>query len=180
MSKLLLHHCCAPCSVNVVDILIKEYEIKSFWFNPNIQPDKEYQNRLESLERFVRSFNGFLYYGPEYSGNLWIKKPGYDRCYSCYDLRLDETAKAAKKLGIKYFTTTLLSSPYQKHEVIKSMGKEIAKKEGLEFVYRDFREFYYDGKNRARREGYYMQKYCGCGLSLLERNEQKNSKKQSV
>lgn len=46
MDKLLLHSCCAPCSVYCVDTLRADgIEPTSLWFNPNIHPWTEYDAR---------------------------------------------------------------------------------------------------------------------------------------
>ena len=70
-----------------------------------------------------------------------------------------------KKIGFDAITTTLLVSPYQKHDAIKKMGEEIAKERKIDFLYRDFRVGFREGQNKAREIGLYMQKYCGCIFS---------------
>ena len=93
-----------------------------------------------------------------------------NRCKNyCYKVRLEETAKYAKENGFDSFSTTLLISPYQQHDLLKSMGEEIAKKYDLEFLYRDFRPGFREGQNEARNLGLYMQKYCGCVFSENDR-----------
>ena len=49
------------------------------------------------------------------------------------------------------------------------LGEEIAKKYGLNFLYRDFRPGFRQGQAKARELGMYMQKYCGCVFSEEER-----------
>ena len=50
MDKLLLHSCCAPCSVYCVDTLRADgIEPTSLWFNPNIHPWTEYDARRRTL-----------------------------------------------------------------------------------------------------------------------------------
>lgn len=182
MERLLLHHCCAPCSVRVVPILSSEFQIESFWYNPNIHPQEEFEARKRSLEELAASSGLKLHFGPEETMERWVEQFsafGLDRCRSCYALRLNATAERAKKLGIEYFSTTLLASPYQKHELIKELGMEIAAREDLTFVYCDFRPHYFEGKNEARQRGYYMQKYCGCIFSRQEREKEKQLKGQA-
>lgn len=84
-------------------------------------------------------------------------------------MRLERTALVAKKSGFDAFTTSLLVSPYQKHELIKELGEAISKKYEIEFYYRDFREGFREGRQKAREMGLYMQKYCGCIYSEKER-----------
>ena len=93
-----------------------------------------------------------------------------NRCSKyCYRVRLEQTAKYAKENGYDTITTTLLVSPYQKHEVFKAQAEEIAKKYGLNFLYRDFRVGFREGQAKARELGLYMQKYCGCVFSEEDR-----------
>ena len=60
MKKLLLHTCCAPCGTSCFERLIneKEYDITSFYYNPNIRPKDEWSKRLGELEKLVELING--------------------------------------------------------------------------------------------------------------------------
>ena len=92
------------------------------------------------------------------------------RCQDyCYPVRLEQTAKYAKKNGFDTISTTLLVSPYQKHDIIHNLGDRVAKEYGLEFLYRDFRVGFREGQAKAREIGLYMQKHCGCVFSEEER-----------
>ena len=74
----------------------------------------------------------------------------------------------------KQFTTTLLASVYQKHELIAAAGERFGKEFGVEFLYRDFRPNFRAGNQRARELGFYMQKYCGC-VFFLRRTDTKKA-----
>ena len=87
----------------------------------------------------------------------------------CYIKRLSETARYAAENGYQAFTTTLLVSPYQKHDALKVICEELSKQFGIEFLYRDFRPGFREGQTKARAAGLYMQKYCGCIFSEEER-----------
>jgi predicted adenine nucleotide alpha hydrolase (AANH) superfamily ATPase len=91
------------------------------------------------------------------------------RCIKCYSMRLDKTAQVAAKDKYEAFTTTLLISPYQEHDVIKRIAEEVAAKHGVSFLYRDFRPLFRESQAKAREMGSYMQKYCGCVFSEEER-----------
>ncbi|OGS17371.1 MAG: hypothetical protein A2219_05965 [Elusimicrobia bacterium RIFOXYA2_FULL_50_26] len=168
MDTLLLHHCCLPCSPKALELLGAEYKITGFWYNPNIHPEDEWQRRRTSLASYLASLNIQLCDGAQADGQDWIKRASDapDRCAFCYRLRLEETARMASELGISHFSTTLLSSPWQKHELIRRAGEAASQKHKVDFVYRDFRGVYYEGKNIAWRFGSYMQKYCGCTFSM--------------
>lgn len=168
--KLLMHTCCAPCSVYCIDSLRKEnIEPTVYWYNPNIHPYMEYKARRDTLKEYTKSINVEAIFEEEYGLDEFCKNVIGDlknRCQNyCYKVRLEQTAKFAKEHGFDTISTTLLVSPYQKHEILKEQGEEIAKKYGLNFLYRDFRAGFREGQNKARELGLYMQKYCGCVFS---------------
>ena len=186
--KLLMHTCCAPCSVYCIDSLRKEgIEPVSYWFNPNIHPFMEYKARRDTLIEYSKMINLELIVDENY-GLVEFCKNTVDnlsnRCKEyCYKVRLEQTAKYAKENGYDAFTTTLLVSPYQNHEALKEVSSEMAQKYGVEFVYRDFRPGFREGQNKARELGLYMQKYCGCIWSEQDRyskNIQKDKEKYST
>lgn len=173
--KLLLHTCCAPCSVYCLEELKKEnIDITSYWYNPNIHPYKEYEARLECLKKYDEELRIPLiiddYYGLREFCKNTVDKLG-NRCGYCYLCRLEKTAKYAKEHGFDAFSTTLLISPYQNHELLKKTGEMLSKKYNVNFLYKDFRPGFKEGQNRAREIGLYMQKYCGCIFSEEERYE---------
>ncbi len=93
-----------------------------------------------------------------------------NRCVKyCYVKRLAETVRYAKEHGYDAFTTTLVVSPYQKHDELKAICEQLSAMSGVEFIYRDFREGYREGQAKARELGLYMQKYCGCIFSEADR-----------
>ena len=172
--KLLLHTCCAPCSVYVIDSLRNEgMEPEAFWFNPNIHPYMEYKQRRDTLIEYTKSIGIKLILDENYGLREFCKNVVDDldnRCKNyCYRVRLEETAKYAKEHGYDAFSTTLLVSIYQNHEEIIRICNELAEKYGIEFVYRDFRIGFREGQNKARELGLYMQKYCGCIFSEEDR-----------
>ena len=81
----------------------------------------------------------------------------------------EEQARYAAENGYESFTTTLLISPYQDHELIRQLGEHMAKKYNISFLYRDFRPGFRDGHEKAKALGFYMQKYCGCIFSEEDR-----------
>ena len=172
--KLLMHTCCAPCSVYCIDSLRAEgVEPTCFWYNPNIHPFIEYKTRRDCLKDYTKQVDVELILHEEYGLDEFCRNVISDlnnRCVNyCYSKRLGETVRYALEHGYDAFTTTLLVSPYQKHEKLKRVCEELAKESGLQFVYRDFREGFREGQNKARELGLYMQKYCGCIFSEEER-----------
>ena len=172
--KLLLHTCCAPCSTYVVDKLRKDGfdDITAYWYNINIHPFTEYKARLDAMKTYAEMINMPLVVNHNYGIREFTRSviDNIDgRCVFCYESRLEETAKYAKEKGYDAFTTTLLVSPYQNHELIKELGEKIAEEYGLTFLYRDFRVGFRQGQAKARELGLYMQKYCGCIFSEEDR-----------
>lgn len=170
--KLLVHMCCGPCSTFPVQELLKEgMELQGFFYNPNIHPIEEHTRRKENVEKFSLSANIPVVYDDEFRQEEWeeMKDMGEARCHRCYSLRMEKAAKYAAENGLDGFTTTLLVSPYQKHDLIKELGEFYAEKYGIQFLYRDFRPGFRQGQQLAREMGLYRQKYCGCILSLSER-----------
>lgn len=171
--KILVHFCCAPCGMEMVSCLKKDFTIIGLWCNPNIQPAEEHIRRKASFFRLGNDEQFPCIDMPTAWVSEWhdaVKQAveeGRDRCEACYALRMHCTISAMREEGITYCTTTLLSSPFQKHELVKRIGEDIGR---AHFIYKDFRPVYYKGKNEAYRRGYYLQKYCGCLFSRAERS----------
>lgn len=168
--KLLMHTCCAPCSVYCIDALRKEgIEPVIYWYNPNIHPYTEYRSRRDCLKEYAKSINIEAIFEEEYGLDEFCKNVISDlknRCTNyCYRVRLEKTVKYAKENGYDAFTTTLFVSPYQNHEALKAICENLAKEYDIEFLYRDFRVGFREGQKMARELGLYMQKYCGCIFS---------------
>ena len=157
MDRLLMHTCCAPCSVYCVEALRGEgIEPVSFWYNPNIHPYQEYKARRDTLVSYAEQIGMELIVREDYGLREFVRAVAGDldhRCGYCYT----------------HITTTLLVSPYQDHDGIARAGRALAERYGLTFLYRDFRVGFRQGQAKARELGLYMQKYCGCVFSEEER-----------
>lgn len=175
MKKILLHCCCAPCSVSCLPPLIDEgFDVTAFWYNPNIHPFKEYEARRDCLCEYTESLKIPLIVKEEYGLKDFVRAVAGNieaRCSYCYAVRLDQTAKYAAENGFDGFTSTLFASIYQDHELMISLAEKAAKKYGVEFLYHDFRPNFRNGNQKARESGMYMQKYCGCIFSEEDRYE---------
>jgi len=172
--KLLMHTCCAPCSVYCIDVLRNEnIEPTLYWYNPNIHPYMEYKARRDTLKQYSEMIKVQAIFQEEYGLKEFCRNVAQDldnRCSNyCYKVRLEQTVKYARENGFDTFTTTLFVSPYQKHEEIKKICEDLAKKYGVNFLYRDFRPGFREGQAKARQLELYMQKYCGCIFSEEER-----------
>ena len=183
--KLLLHICCAPCSTHVVEALKEGYNLTGHFYNPNIHPESEYLRREEEMKRYARKI-GLDLACDEYDDARWFEMvkgmedipEGGKRCFLCYRMRLEKTARYGKDHGYPLFTTTLSVSPHKNAEKINEIGSEIASKYGMDFLTADFKKGGgYDRSVRmSKAEGMYRQSYCGCIFSQREAARRREKK----
>jgi epoxyqueuosine reductase len=171
--NILLHICCAPCAVYPLSRLREDgFSVQGYWYNPNIHPYLEYRKRMDTLQEFSARADLPVAYRDGYDldaflGRVAGKGPG--RCEQCYRMRLDAAAAEAKQSGNRLFTTSLLYSKYQKHDLIAGVAKEMARERGVGLYYEDFRKGWSKGIAESRAMGLYRQQYCGCVYSEQER-----------
>ena len=167
--RVLLHICCAPCSIPVIKFLEKqEFSITGFWYNPNIWPEEEYEKRIEALIQYEREKGLSIIYKDQWQPQENPDPDSNRRCLLCYEDRLSKIAQTAEESAFDFFTTTLLVSPYQKHELIRDLALDLAQDYGINFYYEDFRPLFAGHKKEARELGLYQQRYCGCKASIKE------------
>jgi predicted adenine nucleotide alpha hydrolase (AANH) superfamily ATPase len=178
MKKVLIHVCCAHCAAYTVEHWRREgYETAGFWYNPNIHPYMEHQQRLESMKSLAEKIELPLIISPDYDMVEYFRRvAGHEaeRCGECFDLRLAKTAETALEKDYDAFTTTLLISPHQKHDLIKEVGERVAEAKGIEFLYADLRKRYSDSRHITKSMELYRQQYCGCVYSEWERYKEEN------
>ncbi len=175
MTRLLLHACCAPCSLEPVRLLVEEgFEPTICWTNPNIQPVEEHDRRLDELRRWCEAAGIRLIEAGEDRGR-WERgvapvgaRDRQRRCRACYALRLAEACRVAEWEGFGHIATTLAVSPYQLFETCNDVLERLAAAHGLTPVIRDFRPWYPEATRRSRELGMYRQNYCGCRFSAAE------------
>lgn len=171
--KMLIHICCGPCAVYPVAALRrKEFELMGFFYPHNIHPWTESEKRRRALEAFSEKENLKVVYEKGYDLEGFLRKMAFretDRCRICYFERLTAAARIAKKGKFDQFTTTMLYSKFQKHDLIRSIGESVGKAAGVEFYYEDFRAGWKQGIEASRALGLYRQSYCGCIYSEKER-----------
>lgn len=182
--KLLLHSCCAPCSSYCMEYLCRYFEITVFYYNPNISADSEYKKRAAEERRLIAAYNeaGKGYpiqmidgdYEPErfYEAVKGLEscKEGGERCFRCFELRLQKTATLAKELGIDLFTTTLTISPLKNADKLNEIGERIASKEQIQWLPCDFKKKggYQRSIELSKEYDLYRQNYCGCAFSQAQ------------
>lgn len=173
MNSVLLHSCCAHCTAYTIDYWrLEGYEVSALWYNPNIHPYMEHQRRLEAMKSFAQEVNLPLIITEGYDMIDYFRQVvGHEsqRCQYCFRLRLSKTAETAYQTGFNTFTTTLLISPHQKHDLLREVGNKIAEEKGIDFLYVDLRKRYSDSRRMTKGRGLYHQQYCGCIYSEWER-----------
>jgi predicted adenine nucleotide alpha hydrolase (AANH) superfamily ATPase len=174
--KILVHICCAPCFAYPHKKLTGDgHKVTGFFYNPNIHPYTEYRARLHALQRYTALEPVEVIYRDEYPleefirGQLSAIDNGEKRCRFCYEKRLEEAARFAEEKGFDAFTTTLLESKHQPHEMIKRIGEGQGRKHDIAFFYEDFRVGWKEGILISKDMELYRQKFCGCIFSEKER-----------
>jgi len=171
--KILLHTCCAPCTVYPLGVLRERgHEVSGYFYNPNIHPYAEFEKRKETLVAFARGASLPLEVDEAYELDAFLRGAlgAGDRCLFCYRMRLEQAFRHAGERGLHAVTTTLLYSKYQRHAAITTIASELSETYGVPFLYEDFRIGWQEGVETAKRLGLYRQNYCGCLFSERERH----------
>ena len=173
MKKVLIHSCCAHCAAYTIDYWRQQgYEVSALWYNPNIHPYMEHQHRLEAMESLSQEMKFSLIVAEGYDMIDYFRQVvGHEsqRCQYCFRLRLSKTAETARQMGFDAFTTTLLISPHQKHDLLREIGDKMAKEKDIDFLYDDLRKRYSDSRRMTKPLNLHRQQYCGCVYSEWER-----------
>lgn len=169
--KLLLHACCAPCSSACLERLRASFDVTVLFYNPNIE-NEEYLKRKAELIRFIYETGWAKICDCEhdekvfYSAVKGLEKcaEGGERCFACYKLRLERTARQAAAEDYDYFCTTLTISPLKDAQKINSIGEELEKIYGVKWLYSDFKKQngYLKSLQLSKEHNLYRQNYCGC------------------
>jgi len=171
--KVLLHICCAPCTIYTLKSLRSEgIDVTGYFYNPNIHPLTEFRKRLITLENYANITLLPLAVDKEYKLESFLQgalEGGENRCLFCYETRLNKAFQKAVDDRVDAVTTTLLYSKYQRHDNIREIGEKLADIYKVRFLYRDFRVGWKDGIEESKRINMYRQQYCGCIFSERDR-----------
>lgn len=171
VQKMLLHLCCGPCGEYPIEAIkaYEKYDLTLYFYNPNIHPEKEWYRRLEGAMRLAEIRKLPLFVEEACDPQTWCSYGRtIERCKFCYSSRMKRVAEYSKENNFDIFTTSLLVSPYQKHDLIHTAGNKYAKELGIEYLEADFTDGFRKGQQMAREDGLYRQKYCGCAISLAD------------
>lgn len=173
MGRVLLHICCGPCASYPVPTLREEgWELTGYFYNPNVHPYSEWSKRKQALEQYAGAVDLKVIYDENYNPREYMQKIAFrenQRCLICYQMRLEQAAHIAKRGKFDYFTSTLLVSKHQQHDLIRGLGEAVGQQYGVPFIYRDFRVGFKQTGEISRAMGIYRQQYCGCLYSEVER-----------
>ena len=182
--NIFLHVCCGPCSTYPLESLRNDgHTVSGFFYNPNIHPFKEFKRRLNALEQLSKETTFPVEYDRHYGLKEYLRKVVFheaERCQICYSMRLEVTAQKAREAGADAFSTTLLYSRYQKHELITKICQTVSEKYGIGFYYEDFRDGWQKGIDTSIEMELYRQPYCGCIYSEQERYDKSLRKKKNT
>lgn len=171
--KILLHICCGPCAIYPVDVLQdKGFEVMGFFYRHNIHPFTECMKREEAVRRYAKQSGLRMIYQEGYDLEGFIRNMVFreaKRCRICYYERLKAACHIARRGKFDYFTSTLLYSKQQNHDLICDIGESVGKQIGVPFYYKDFRKGWQQGIERSQAMGLYRQQYCGCIYSEKDR-----------
>ncbi|MFH1286763.1 MAG: epoxyqueuosine reductase QueH [Candidatus Magasanikbacteria bacterium] len=175
MKKFLLHVCCGPCSVVVLQELKEQYDLTVHFYNPNIYPFEEYEKRKIEVINLCTEL-GIPFVEQEYDPEVWFEATqflkdepeGGKRCEACFKLRLAAAAQYAAEHKFNVFSTTITSGRYKKASIVNPIGKEVGEKFGVEYYTEDWKK---GGRQQeadmlAKEKGIYRQDYCGCVYSM--------------
>ncbi len=176
---ILLHACCAPCSSYCIEYLSKYFNVTLYFYNPNISTDSEYNKRACELKRLIEETkypNKVSYIEADYKPDEFYNtvkgyedcKEGHERCFLCYELRLDKTAREAVSGNYDYFCTTLSISPLKNAEKINEIGYRLEDKYNISWLPSDFKkkEGFKRSIELSNEHNLYRQDYCGCVYSF--------------
>ncbi len=129
-----LHICCAACTIEPFEQLTGAgHRVTGCFFNPNIHPLIEFRRRLKAVRVLQERAADARHLREDYGLVAYLDAVDWHspaRCEGCYRLRLVHTARLAADRHFDAFTTTLLSSTHQDHELIRRVGEEAAEQSG--------------------------------------------------
>lgn len=178
MERFLLHCCCAPCGIAVIDELRAVYELSVFYYNPNIDPEEEYERRKREVVRVCEEWKVPMI-DADYEPAVWAQAvrgresepEGGLRCRDCISLRLVRTAGEANARGMDRFGTTLTMGRRKRADMVTPLGIAAGEVMGVEYHVADWKKCGREARARqmVAERGIYRQTYCGCQYSRKQK-----------
>ncbi len=171
--KVLLHICCANCAIYPIKSMRSEgLEVMGFFYPHNIHPYTECLKRQEAVKTYAEKTDLKVIYQEGYDLEGFLQNVAFresERCHYCYHDRLRSTALIAKRGKFDCYSSTLLYSKKQQHDLIRTIGESVGKSVGVPFFFHDYRDGWKEGIECSQEMGLYRQQYCGCVYSEKER-----------
>ena len=168
---LLLHVCCGPCSIALLEELQNRFAVTVYYTNSNIHPQEEYEKRRTQALEICKDL-GIPFLDAPYCPDTWFAWAEHladeaecgKRCEQCFAMRLEQTAQQAEKLGFAWYGSTLTSGRNKKAAVINPLGKRLGELHNVLFIEEDWKKKgRQEVSNRLCKEKQiYRQSYCGC------------------
>lgn len=179
--RVLVHSCCAPCSCEVIETMLRSgIDLTIFFYNPNIHPRHEYEIRKQENIRFAQK-RAIPFVDADYDRENWFARvKGLEwepergkRCTVCFDMRFERTALYAYEHDFTVFTSSLGISRWKDMDQINASGMRAASRyPGMVYWTYNWRKM--GGSQRmyeiSKQEQFYQQEYCGCVYSLRDTN----------
>jgi predicted adenine nucleotide alpha hydrolase (AANH) superfamily ATPase len=172
--KILVHTCCAVCSLSPIEKINNNYDIVFYYSNSNIDTLDEFNKRLNNFGVLKKYYTFNIHIDP-YDNKAWEntvkeyinEKEKGKRCELCFYYRLERSFIFAKTNNIATITSTLSSSPYKSLAMLFNSASKLEKKYNIKYLYLDFKKN--DGFKKAiklsKEYSLYMQNYCACKYS---------------
>ena len=152
--RLLLHACCGPCSCFPLTFLCPHFDVTIYFNNSNIYPSEEYYRRLNELKKLLISFKKDYGYDvkiieTKYDNDSYNKvlepfkdqPEGQNRCFICYEKRMDEAYKFANENSFDFFTTVMSISRQKNSQKLNEIGAKLEQKyPNTKYFYSDFKK----------------------------------------
>ena len=193
--KFLLHACCGPCSTYPLTFLCPHFDVTIMFNNSNIYPSEEYYRRLDELKKLLE------YYKRDYGYDVKIVETKYDndefnvdlepykdlpegleRCFICYEKRMDNAFKYADENGFDYFATVMTISRQKNSQKLNEIGEKLQSKyKHTKYFFSDFKKMNGAEMGRQLKIKYnlYQQLYCGCKYTY-EKGLRKQKEKENA
>jgi predicted adenine nucleotide alpha hydrolase (AANH) superfamily ATPase len=159
-------------------MLRRDFQVSGFFYNPNIQPRREYEFRRLEVARLAEKLEWEVVFAP-YDMTEWFaavrgleREPERGRrCPRCFRFRLEKAFRHASEHGFAAVASTLSISPYKVTAQINEQGLALAREYGVEFLAENFkkRDGWRGTRELAASLGVQHQEYCGCAFSKAER-----------
>lgn len=175
--KLLLHSCCAPCSIPALGRLGEYFDITVYYYNPNIADFEEFSKRLDEQSRLSAAL-AYKLVVPEYNHSEFLETvsglenepEGGSRCKKCFELRLENAARYASEGGFGYLAATITTGPRKNAETVNACGEAAVLETAVRWLPADFKKRggYQESVSESKRLGIYRQDFCGCEFSIRD------------